>query len=185
MSSNDNIDDWLAALRIETRRLQFRPYGCDAQTIQQLKQDIQWLECRPLSEVSDGKLDRALHIVDLLKQDLAFVERTKKLFSQVLELRAPSLKNGIFKYDLDKTEEILDGLHACVEKIKMEQRHSQWRHLASLQRFWPEADLPRRKKIVHLLTTYSGRRFVWGFHSLRLGVLTRIGGDALRMAKRW
>ena len=179
--SKDTIDKWLDALQFENYRLQFKPNQIHAEILQS---QIRELESRPVAAVTGNNLDQTLRNLESLKQDLASVQNLIGLAIQLRNFRDRMREEGFLLFSPGDADEVLDGFHAFFEKTKVEQRQRQWQNLASLRQFWPEADGPRRRRIVELFMMYTRRRFMWGLMNLQIGTPLRIGRWASRMYKR-
>lgn len=178
--TKDPLDKWLDALYFENYRLQFKPNQTHAAI---LKAQIRELESQPVADIAGNDLVATLHHLEQLKQDLASVQQLIELAKQLRKLREQMREKGFLLYSQSDADEVLNGFHAWFEKTKIEQRERQWRNLASLRQFWPEADGPRRRRMVELFATYSRRRLMWGTLNLRIGAPLRIGRWVSRMYK--
>lgn len=178
--TKDPLDKWLDALQFENYRLQFKPNQTHAEI---LKAQIRELESQPVADIAGNDLVATLHHLEQLKQDLTSVQQLIELAKQLRNLREQMREKGFLSYSPSDADEVLNGFHAWFEKTKIEQRERQWRNLASLRQFWPEADGPRRRRMVELFATYSRRRLMWGTLNLKIGTPLRIGRWASRMYK--
>ena len=180
--SEYTIDRWIHALEFENYRLQFKPNNIHVKILQS---EIQVMESMPAAAaIGDGNLDQTLQNLESLKQDLASGEHIIGLAIQLRNFKDQMREKGVLQFNLDAADEILEGIQASFDKRKIEQRQRQWRNLASLRKFWPEADGPRRRRIVELLRTYTRRRFMWGLLNLQMGTPVRLSRWASRMYKR-
>ncbi|CAD6591108.1 MAG: hypothetical protein ASARMPREDX12_004923 [Alectoria sarmentosa] len=170
--TKDPLDKWLDALHFENYRLQFKPNQTHAAI---LKAQIRELESQPVADIAGNDLVATLHHLKQLKKDLASVQQLIDLAKQLRKLREQMREKGFLLYSQSDADEVLNGFHAWFEKTKIEQRERQWRNLASLRQFWPEADGPRRRRMVELFATYSRRRLMWGTLNLKIGAPLRIG----------
>ena len=178
----DPVDKWLDALRFEVYRLQFTPNPTHAKILQS---QIQELESQPVTEIADNDFGTMFQNLETLKQDVASIEQLIHLAEQLRNLRDQMREKGFLAYSLDDADEVFNGFHAWFEKAKIEQRERQWRNLAYLRHFWPNADGPRRRQMADLFATYSRRRLKWGFMNLRIGTPLKIGRWAIRIIKRY
>lgn len=179
--SRDPIDKWLDALQFENYRLSFKPHLIHAEI---LESQIREMESLPLDKIAGDDLDAALKRLESLKQDLASTQQLLGLAAQLRNVRDQISEKGIFNYNPEDANEILNDFHAWFEKSKIEQRERQWRNLASLKHFWPQADGARRRRMVELFATYARRRLTWGIGNFKMTIPLRIGRWAGRMYMR-
>ena len=161
--SLDPIDIWLESLRFEVYRLGFKPGSKRRNNAWTLRWHIAKLKSQQVDALTGRNLESLVHSAEAVQQDLASLEELGRLRGQfhgdlmefirlVLARTAPGpelLKN-------------LDDGRAWFEKTKISQRQRQERHLASLRRFWPNANGLMRIRMLGLFATYGGRRFSWG-----------------------
>ncbi|KAL9126911.1 MAG: hypothetical protein Q9175_007837 [Cornicularia normoerica] len=141
--SKDAIDKWLDALRFDIYRLGVKPDQLHADT---LAVEIDRLERLPVTAMGND-LHARLDDLESAKQDLASIQHLIGLTIHLRNLRDQMRENGFLKYSIADADQVLDGLHAWLEKTKREQRERQWRNLTFFRRFWPEADGSTRRQM--------------------------------------
>ena len=175
------MDKWLEALRFENYRLSFTPNPIHAEMLQS---HINRLESEPTAGLSTDELDGKLHRLEAMKKDLASVNQLISLREKLHGVSQQLQKEGYFQFSPEDAIETFDGLNAWFEKTKTEQRERQSRNLASLKRFWPQADGARKTRIAELLATYARKRYVWGSLNLRMAAPVKVGRWATRALKQ-
>ena len=172
---SQDIDIWLESLEFEIYRLRFKPGPRLSNNAWMLRSHIAQIGSLQVAALTGINLEGLIQSVDAFKQDLASLEQLMRLHAQLddnfKEFRKLGFPMTAAGPELLKN---LDDTRAWYEQAKLVQRQRQRPHLALLRRYWPNADGPRRMRMLGLFATYGRRRFAWGAKNLQVSGALRL-----------
>ena len=172
--SHDPIDKWLESLEFDIYRLRFMPGSKLRSNAWTLRWHIAKIGSLQVAAIPGMNLESLIHSVDAFQQDLASLEQLMRLHAQLEENMKEFKRLGFPMTAGPGLLQNLDDTRAWFEKTKVSQRQRQWRHLASLRLFWPNANGPLRMRMLGLFATYGRRRFAWGAKNLQISGAVRL-----------